>query len=66
MRFTILQVSTIANDNEINQAKSEAVKMLNLQVEELVRLALKPSPRWIPKRTWVWLASKFVVLERLS
>ena len=37
-----------------------------LQVEEYIKLKIKPVPWWCPEKLWYRMASKFVYLERLD
>ena len=33
-------------------------------IEEQIRVVLRPKPRWLPGRLWLWLVSRLIHLER--
>lgn len=34
-----------------------------VQIEQRIRLAIRPAPRWIPERLWMRIAARFLELQ---
>ena len=32
-------------------------------IEQRIQLVLRPAPRWMPRRCWLWLAARFIELR---
>ena len=35
----------------------------NHVIEQRIQLVLRPAPRWMPRRCWLWLAARFIELR---
>ena len=44
---------------------NKAVKELNFKIEEHIKLAIKPKPKWLPDIIWKLLLKKLFILEKL-
>ena len=44
----------------------ELNKNMKIEIESYIRLRIKPCPSWMPKKLWLFLASKFIFLEKLT
>lgn len=48
----------------LHKILEDAQGQIAMQIEEHIRLAIKPCPKYIPSKLWYRLAAKFLILER--
>ena len=49
--------------DKVNKAIDRAEKELSFKIEQKMRMIIKPSPKWIPKKLWLKMAGRFIVFE---
>ena len=66
MIYCILTRNTMSPNNAYS-TDQEIINMMArykaFQVEERIRLVIKPKPDWMPECVWMWLLSKFLNME---
>jgi hypothetical protein len=55
-----------ANTESVRRAIDKMVAEHNHLLDERIRCCLKPKPRWLPERVWLWLVGKLFVVEQLQ
>jgi len=42
------------------------INSVESQIEKQMKLIIKPKPKWLPNRIYVWLLKKLLVLEKFK